>query len=452
MPVNWPARIVYFKNYANRQKMKLKNKNKSLCSSFGLACLLLVIFSVSMDASWAQGSVKTIQFRTHIIDDSLIGGAFSNTGLADMDGDGKLEYIMSSRGTGKIYVYKYHEPGHWSRYIVGENPPTDAGGAVLDVDGDGLPDYLVGGAWYRNSGDLQTAYERIVFDDDIMDGSIHDQVVADVNGDGRMDVITMSDRNNLRWYTIPDNPKDPWKRQDIGAAVHGGVAPKGHGDLDGDGDTDIVRTDVWFENLDGSGTRWKKHDLGPFMPLPEGEPSWADKAARSWVADINEDGRLDVVQTVEEMRGGRVWWMENLGPDSGGTIQWFRHEIAGWDRIMGGLHSLGVADFTGNGKLDVITAEQDWQRARPGAKGEENPRYYLWENLGVGPSWSNNPKVEWKEHVIADVNLGGHEIVFGDVTGDGMLDIVGKPWSPSDDNALGGKAFVLFLENKSILD
>jgi hypothetical protein len=119
---------------------------------------------------------------------------------------------------------------------------------------------------------------------------------------------------------------------------------------------------------------------------------------------------------------------------------------------MGGLHSLGVADFTGNGKLDVITAEQDWQRARPGANGEENPRYFLWENLGVGPSWSNNPKVEWKEHIIADVNLGGHEIVFGDVTGNGKLDIVGKPWTPSSNNALGGKAFVLFLENISILD
>jgi len=431
-------------------------KFNNICSENGhlnfiLAILLFYIMGSGVD-TMAQGSKKKIQFRTHIIDDSLIGGSFSNTGLADLDGDGKLEYIMSSRSTGKIYVYKFHVPGYWTKYIVGENPPTDAGGALLDVDGDGLPDYIVGGAWYRNSGDLNTPYEQIVFDKEITDNSIHDLVVVDINGDGKMDVMTMSDKHNLRWYDIPKNPRDPWVRHDIGKAVHGGVAPKGFGDLDGDGDMDVVRTDVWFENVDGKGTKWKQHDLGPFMPLPKGEPSWAADAARSWVADINQNGRLDVVQTVEEMRGGRIWWMENLGPDKDGIIQWYRHEIAGADRIMGGLHSLGVADFTGNGKLDVITAEQDWQRARPGANGEENPRYFLWENLGVGPSWSNNPKVEWKEHVIADVNLGGHEIVFGDVTGNGKLDIVGKPWTPSSNNALGGKAFVLFLENISILD
>lgn len=431
-------------------------KGNKICSenwhvNFILVFLLVYISGSFIDTK-AQGSDTKIEFRTHIIDDSLLGGSFSNTGLADFDGDGKLEYIMSSRQTGKIYVYKFHRPGYWSKYIVGENPPTDAGGAVLDVDGDGLPDYLVGGAWYRNSGNLNTPYEQIVFDKDIMDNSIHDLVVVDINGDGKTDVMTMSDKHNLRWYDIPKNPRDPWVRHDIGEAVHGGVAPKGFGDLDGDGDMDVVRTDVWFENVDGKGTKWKIHDLGPFMPLPKGEPTWAADAARSWVADINQNGRLDVVQTVEEMRGGRVWWMENLGPDKDGIIQWYRHEIAGWDRVLGGMHSLGVADFTGNGKLDVISAEQDWQRARPGANGEENPRYFLWENLGVGPSWSNNPKVEWKEHVIADINLGGHEIVFGDVTGNGKLDIVGKPWTPSDNNALGGKAFVLFLENKSVLD
>ncbi|MFH5882762.1 FG-GAP repeat domain-containing protein [Halalkalibaculum sp. DA3122] len=423
------------------------------CLNLTVAFLLVLMVGSAVDTmAQSSNSEQKVKFRTHIIDDSLIGGAFSNTALADMDGDENLEFIMSSRDTDKIYVYKYHEPGYWTKFIVGENPPTDAGGTVLDVDGDGLPDYVVGGAWYRNSGDLNEPYKQIVFDEDIMDGSIHDQVVADINGDGRMDMITMSDRNNFRWYEIPSDPTDSWIRHDIGEPVHGGVAPKGFGDLDGDGDTDVVRTDVWYENVDGEGTEWEKHDLGPFMPLPEGEPSWAADAARSWVADINQDGRPDVVQTVEEMRGGRVWWMENLGPDSNGTIEWHRHEIAGWDRVMGGLHSLGVADFTGDGKLDVISAEQDWQRARPGENGELNPRYYLWENLGVGPSWSNNPTVEWKEHVISDENLGGHEIVFGDVTGNGMLDIVGKPWSPSDNNALGGRAFVIFLENKSILE
>ena len=43
-------------------------------------------------------------------------------------------------------------------------------------------------------------------------------------------------------------------------------------------------------------------------------------------------------------------------------------------------------------------------------------------------------------------NLGGHEIVVGDVTGNGKLDILGKPWPPVEGNAVGGKMFVVFLE------
>jgi hypothetical protein len=33
--------------------------------------------------------------------------------------------------------------------------------------------------------------------------AIHDVVAADLDGDGKAEIITMSDQNNLRWYKIP---------------------------------------------------------------------------------------------------------------------------------------------------------------------------------------------------------------------------------------------------------
>lgn len=48
---------------------------------------------------------------------------------------------------------------------------------------------------------------------------------------------------------------------------------------------------------------------------------------------------------------------------------------------------------------------------------------------------------------MLDINLGGHEAVVGDVTGNGWPDIISKPWRPRPENALGGQHYLVFLEN-----
>ena len=42
------------------------------------------------------------QFRHHVIDTDLSGRSYAQTALADLDGDGRLEYIMGRSG-GEIY-------------------------------------------------------------------------------------------------------------------------------------------------------------------------------------------------------------------------------------------------------------------------------------------------------------------------------------------------------------
>lgn len=426
---------------------------KTIFLFFSLFIVLSFSYSVQAqvnleDSSFDYVPATPFKFNPHVIDDRLVGSTWAQTSLFDMDGDGQLEYIVGARAdiNNVIYVYKYHVPGRWTRYVVGEEPPTDVGGVAIDVTGNGLGDIVSGTAWYRNSGDLNEPFERFDYEEEQENPGIHDLEAADINGDGRLDIVTMSDQTNVRWYQIPDDPTQPWIRHDIGESVHGGIAPMGFGDINGNGYTDVVRANVWFENLRGNGSEWRKHELGIVRTLLpgalEGLPNWAN-GTRTWVVDINGNGRNDVVQCDSEIRGGSVWWMENLGLTEEGSVKWRRHIIAGRDRVMGGMHSLFVGDFNGNGRPDVVTAEMDLGFARPGPKGEEKPRYFLWENLGV----AYDGLLSWREHVIADVNLGGHEIVAGDVTGNGMLDIVGKPWNPSPNNALGGRGYVLFLHN-----
>jgi hypothetical protein len=374
--------------------------------------------------------IEKLRFRHHVIDIGMDGRGFGQTALADLTGDGRPEFVMGVSG-GPIYVYEYHTPQQWTRYRVGENSPSEVGLAVLDVDGDGRLDLVAGGAWYRNSGSLSNPFERLVFDPKL--AGVHDMAVADLDGNGRLDVICLSDRADLRWYRIPDDPREPWEMISIGPPVHAGLAV---GDLNGDDAPDVVRTNVWFENQE-RGRKWVEHPIGPSTPPPaDFRPKFAFDATKAWVVDMNRDGRNDVVFTDAEIPGGKVWWMENK--DGLGKV-WERHDVfvpQPNQPRRGAFHSLVVADFTGDGGLDIFSAEMEWVR------GAVPPRWYIWENVdGRGR--------QWQEHVILDVNLGGHECVVGDVTGDGKLDIVGKPWIPHKENALGGKSFVVFLENVS---
>ena len=371
------------------------------------------------------------QFKHHIIDTDLSGRSYAQTALADVDGDGRLEFITGRSG-GEIYWYKYHSPDKWSRHLLGDKSPSDVGGCALDVDDDGYMDFVTGGAWYRNSRDENEPFQRIIFDPEL--NAVHDVVAADLDGDGKMEIITMSDKNSLRWYKIPDDPTQHWRKTDIGPPVHAGASV---GDIDGDGHLDVVRTNVWFQNVNGDGTEWLEHEIGPNTPPPpDFQPSFAFDATYSVVCDMDCDGKNDIVFVDAEIPGGKIWWMENV--DGLGRV-WRRHEVSTSDGPRrGAYHSLYVGDLDGDGDLDIFSCEME------GVPGHAPPRWYIWENLdGKGE--------RWQEHVILDANLGGHDAVVGDVTGNGLPDIISKPWNPRKGNAVGGKMFVVFLENISKL-
>jgi hypothetical protein len=368
-----------------------------------------------------------MRFNHHFVDRDLPGDSYGQTSLVDVDHDGDLDFITGGKDPQKhVFWFERRSADEWVRHVLGDNHPSDVGGTAIDVDGDGWVDHVSGGVWYRNPRTPRDKpFDRFVFDKDL--AAVHDLVAADVDGDGRLDVVTMSDRNNTRWYSVPkDDPTKPWVRQDIGPGVHAGVAV---GDIDGDGDLDVARSNLWFENVDGKGAKWAEH------PIPFGNPNQPyPLATRCVIVDIDRDGHRDLVMTENEIRAGHIAWQRNA---DGKGLKWERHDLAAGDKAArGAYHSLAVADFDGDGDPDIFTVEMEH------IAGDRQPRWFIWENTdGKGSAFV--------ERVILDNGLGGHEAIAADVDGDGDIDLCAKLWMPRKDNANSGRNHADFVENLS---
>ncbi len=385
--------------------------------------------SVSM-ALWTlvfclpAAGMAEMQFKHHFGDRGLAGSTWGQTALADLDGDGDLDFITGQSG-GDIIWYEYGAADRWTRHLLGGDSPSEVGGAVLDVNRDGRPDFVTGGAWYENPPDpRRTIFERHVFDDKLT--KVHDVRVDDIDGDGLLDVVTMSDRSDVRWYKVAVDPTSVWKPVTIGQSVHSGICT---GDMDSDGDADVVRSNVWFENLQ-AGQEWVPHRMSE--PWGDAAIPWQDNATQTRTGDLNGDGRLDVVIADGENRNARIGWLE--APPDPRTERWITHLLPKTDTAArGAYHCLHVGDFNGDGHPDVFSAEME------AFHGDLPPRWFVWENVdGTG---------KFCERVVLDANLGAHEAVCGDVDADGDLDICSKVWQPMESNANGGRNHFDFLEN-----
>jgi len=341
------------------------------------------------------------------------------TSLVDVDRDGDLDWIAGCN-RGDVWWFEHVSADRWVRHLIGQEAGTEVGGTALDVDGDGWIDQVSGSTWYRNPGTPRDRpFEK--HSNAVIDRS-HDNVAADIDGDGRLDLVVMSDRHGLFWYRIPKDPTKPWESHNVGPAVHGGVAPRGVGDLDGDGDNDIVRSTGWYENVDAKDD-WKWH-----ANIDGGHAGKFKDTTRSWVIDLDRDGDQDVVMCDCDRGGndtGRVHWFENTD-GRGGTFQ--RHAIADG---KGDFHTLAVADFDNDGDADVFSGEGPLGGSGPDARR----RWFIWEN-------ADSRGGAWREHLILE-GPRCHEGVAADVDGDGDVDICSKPWN--------GDLHV-FLENRLIVD
>src|SRR2546425_1058727 len=379
--------------------------------------------------------------------------------IDDVQGDGDLDILKSDRATGGLEIWRNDRNStlslnSWSYARIDAVRASKSFGLNFgDIDGDGRSDIVSGRYWYRNpGGDLTANWIRFELPAG-MDG----MVVLDVDNDGRADIIAEgpisgSTQLGVYWlrnagqgtnwspilvgsmppvrgdfegrgyalaqivpghlpeivltsgmgayyFQVPAHPSlGNWPRTLIAADItEKGIAAA---DINRDGKLDVVGfvnaegTGIaWWENPGTGAANWLRHDVGATSGIP------GDRIAS---ADIDHDGRPDIIVTEANLgaSGNSLFWFAQPADLRNGN--WTRRVVA---RDQASLNSMDVADMNGDGKIDIITGEYRGDR-----------RVSIWQNVDNGASFT--------EHIVSS----GQESFLGarvfDLDRDGAQDIV----------------------------
>lgn len=347
----------------------------------------------------------------------VVGATISHTfalEVADLDDDGDLDLVSADESSSIIAWQNHGTPfgGGWTEHQIG-TALLPVGLAAGDLDSDGDLDlaatHVHGPTIWQNDG---SPFQGEWLSWQVGDRTVCTVRIADMNGDGRPDVITggglpwWRDPDDNNWITVWYAPELPftesWQATDVGLAYY---TPTGLdvGDLDNDGDNDIVIgtdhappvgdvdnpvppedwPDVYqvrsFRN-DG-GDHWTEFNVGrdpeiETLAYVAYHGFWGASVTHVVLADLDDDGDLDIIATERVEGDFLVMGWQNDGTPFSGEL-WAPSAIA-----KGYVHNwledsvlwAEPGDFDHDRDLDVVS----------GGRGELEPwQIIFWENSGI---------------------------------------------------------------------
>jgi len=345
-----------------------------------------------------MAKVKPVEFLHRVIDPEPAGTFNDVTLLFDVNGNGYNDIVIGGfKGQDNLVWYEWPT---WRRHVIG-GASLEAGGAAFDLTGNGRLDVVAGEMhdnhlyWWENPPNPTQRWTRRVIEDQIR-GNYHDQIFADVDGDGEPELVILSKMDDVGvYYDLPDDPTvEPWPA-DRRHVIYEGLKLEGLAvaDIDGDGVNEIIVAGGYFKPPARKAKPWRRIGVAEHLESP-----------RVAVADLTGNGALDLVFSEAESTPAQLVWFE--GPE------FKRSHVLRTDLFH--AHSLAIADFNGNGHLDIFAAEMSLGR-HPGV-----PRLLIYLNDGCG---------NFTETVI-ECPQGTHEAKVADIGNTGRPSIVGKPYTP----------------------
>mgnify|MGYP001819009778 FL=1 len=279
---------------------------------------LVLLANDGQGVSWTRQSVATGLSECHWAD------------VADLNGDGAPDLMAAAADPGMVAVWISDGgmPVAWTEQIIDDAFGGARSLVPADLDADGDQD-LIGTAlvdddlsWWRNDGGEPLVWTRQILSDSL--GGSHHADAWDMDLDGDLDIVAAGFGHP--WLKLwRHNGEDPvgWTEEQIDGVIMTPLVVDA-GDLDGDGDMDLVATSnnwnrvMWWENNGGPVETWEVFDVVRNFP-------------NAWpvtTGDLDGDGRLEIVS----------------GASAGSDVAWWR--LA--DFVDQGVLESAVLEIAGN--------------------------------------------------------------------------------------------------------
>jgi hypothetical protein len=400
-------------------------------------------------------------WKVHII--SKVGT--HNARAADLDGDGDID-VAGKNFKGdqrpRIWISEISRRitlDRWRRHVISGDGAPMKGYHIFaaDFDGDGRKDIATGDAWYSNPGNpvgkwkrygLGAELGRIIavhdFDSDgdvdILGGGFgwarngnkgKFKVLKNIQGGGGFVqgaavgsfktgpavIYTYKNGDHVRRLKISEKPESEQWTDHLIYDWRGRSKDIKLGDIDRDGDLDIM-----FVGRDGKTLQWLSNRGDDTFIAHDLATSPSSIVHRCKLADINGDGKLDVLTG---SKGRMVDWFNQGGA---ATDLWTANVIAGPEQLNHDPLSIDAADMDADGDLDVVIGEHS-------PPTPNDCRLLIMENTdGFGTAWSLHCIHKGDEH-----HQGAQAV---DIDNDGDLDIVSVGWTHRR---------ILLYENRAIV-